>query len=179
MSQIKIVDTKPLYATSYMDVVQTTVTKDGKEHTHTNVLLTDSVFVLPVTAKNELYLVSQYRYLLGKNMTELVAGVLEEGEDPLAAAQRELREETGLDAHKWTKLGYVERGASFVKSGYHFYLAQDLEQKERHLDEFEDITVKKMPLAEAFAKLLSPEMNTSGTVLGLLLLDRLMKEDTL
>lgn len=179
MSEIKVVDTKSLYTAPYMDIVQTTVSKDGKEHVYTNVLMQDSVFVLPVTKAREIYLVSQYRYLLGRQMTEAVAGMVDAKEDPLVAAKRELKEETGLTAKQWTKLGEVERGASFIKCNYHFFLAQELEQNEQHLDDFEEITIKKIKLTDAIGRMFSPETNTSGTVIGLLLLDKMMREGKL
>lgn len=179
MSDISIVAKKTLLSTPYLDVVETTINKDGKEHVHTNVIQQDSVFVFPITVDKDIYLVSQYRYLLNRQMTEAVAGMVDKGEDPLLAAKRELQEETGLVAREWKKLATVERGASFVRGVYHLYLAQNLEQKEQHLDDFEDLSVKKMQLIEAITMAFSPDMNTSGTVIGLLLLDKMVREGNL
>jgi ADP-ribose pyrophosphatase len=179
MNDIRIVSKKRLITSPYLDVVETTLEKDGKEHVHINVEQKTAVFILPVTEQGEVYMVSQFRYLLQREMTEVVAGMVDKDEDPLEAAKRELQEETGLRASKWTDLGEVWRGASFVKGKYHFFLAQQLTQGEQKLDEFEKIAIQKIPLDEALANLFSPDSNTSGTVISLLLLDKMRRENRL
>ena len=63
--------------------------------------------VLAVTPDDKVYMVRQYRYALGEEIWELPAGKLEAGEDPFEAAKRELAEECGVTAGRYTDLGVI------------------------------------------------------------------------
>jgi 8-oxo-dGTP pyrophosphatase MutT (NUDIX family) len=95
-------------------------------------------------------LVDQYRRGLGAVSRELPAGVIEPGESPLAAAQRELREETGHEARAWIPLGAVSPEPSRSTAIAHLFVAQGAHPVgEQRLDEEEDLVVRVVPLAEA------------------------------
>ena len=81
------------------------------------------------------------RYLL-----ELPAGGLEPGEEPLTAAQRELREEVGVEAAKWTPLGHFFSSPGFANEILHVFLAEDLRPAYAEPDEDEDIAVVRYSL---------------------------------
>ncbi len=153
--------------------------KNGRKVIHEVVERKPSVCVLPLTQDYELYLVSQYRYLLGKTTIEAMAGFVEKDEKPLQAAKRELKEETGIDALSWELVTTVESSASVVRATCSIYLATKLELGDANPDEDEDIEIIKIPLHEAVQKVISGEINTVSSMIGILMLDKLRKEKKL
>src|SRR6185437_7183126 len=110
------------------------------------------------TDKKEMYLISQYRYTLKSNSLEAVAGFIDEGETPLQAAKRELKEETGMTASSWEEIGKLEIAGSVVRGQTYLFLARDLEIGEAEPEEDEDITLLKMPIKEAVTKVFGGEI---------------------
>ncbi len=106
-----------------------------------------AVCVLPLDSDGCVTMVSQYRYAHSKVLLEIPAGKLDEGEDFLEAAKRELKEETGLTAGKYTFLGEIYTTPAFVDEVIYMYLATDLEESgEQQLDRDEFLNVEKIPL---------------------------------
>lgn len=105
-----------------------------------------SVIVLPVTTDDEVLLIRQYRYVTGETLIELPAGLIDEGEEPEAAARRELREETGYGVGELLFLGaaYVSPGYSREESN--FYVATGCMQLDHEPDEDEPIDIIHVPL---------------------------------
>ena len=105
--------------------------------------------VLCVTESDEVVLVRQYRHGIGSDSLELPAGVIEPGEAPFAAAQRELAEETGYTAERWEPLLSVATEPSRHTVRAHFFCALGATATvERALDESEDIEVVRVPRTE-------------------------------
>jgi ADP-ribose pyrophosphatase len=105
---------------------------------------------VPVTPDGELVLVKQYRFALEGRLLEFPAGTVEPQEDPFQTIQREIEEETGYRAHRWTKLGQFPLAPGYSDELIYAYLAQDLERLETPpaQDEDEDIeTVLMTPAA--------------------------------
>ncbi|WP_293915395.1 NUDIX hydrolase [Deinococcus sp.] len=112
-----------------------------------------AVFVLPITAASEAVLIRQYRYPLRATITEIVAGGLEPGEDLLAAAARELREEVGGVAREWVALpGFYPQPSI---SGVVFYplLALGVVLGESENEDSELIECLVLPLPEVYRRL--------------------------
>ena len=102
----------------------------------------DWINVTAITPEGSFVFVHQYRYALGKTVNEICAGVCEEGEEPLHAAQRELMEETGFGGGDWEEWMTLSANASTMNNLTHCYLARGVKrQGERHLDNGEDIDV--------------------------------------
>jgi 8-oxo-dGTP pyrophosphatase MutT (NUDIX family) len=110
--------------------------------------------VICVTSERELVLVEQYRHGHGGPSLELPAGVIEPGEEPLAAAQRELREETGYEADDWVALWQVRPEPARHRQWAHFAVATGARLvAAQTLDVTEDLTVVKRPLGDIDAVL--------------------------
>ncbi len=106
-----------------------------------------AVCVLPLDSDGNVTMVSQYRYAHSKVLLEIPAGKCDAGEDFLCAAKRELAEETGLTAGKYTFLGEIFTTPAFVDEVIYMYLATELDESgEQHLDRDEFLNVDKIPL---------------------------------
>jgi 8-oxo-dGTP pyrophosphatase MutT (NUDIX family) len=89
-----------------------------------------AVGIIPIDANNNTWLVGQYRYTLNEYSWEIPMGGGTLGVDPLAGAQRELREETGLIARRWQKILTLHTSNSVTDEIGFVYVAQELEQRE-------------------------------------------------
>lgn len=112
------------------------------------------VNVIAITKEGEMVLVRQYRHALGRTNFELVAGVLEKGEDPLVAAQRELLEETGYSGGEWKELMQLSANSSTMTNLTHCFLAEGVEKTAlQNLDASEDLEVYVFSQEEVRQKL--------------------------
>ena len=123
------------------------------------------VAVLALDEDNTVYLVRQYRYPIQQLLLELPAGKLDHGEeDRLLGAQRELSEETGLEASEWTYLGYTLASPGFCDEALHMYLARGLTRKGQHLDQHEFLDVVAMPFHQLVEQVMSGAITDGKTV---------------
>lgn len=176
----KVLSKKPVFHANLFEVDEVELLlASGKKRTHHNVKREPTVSVFPLTENFEVYLVSQYRYLQNTITIEAMSGFVNKNEEAIAAAKRELKEETGLVAAYWKQLSVIELAGSVIRSQIYLFVAKDLQEGETAFDDDEDITLVKLPLKEAVAKILQGEINHAGSVIGILLLDRLKKEGKL
>ena len=133
------------------------------------------VCVAALTPDGRLPFVRQYRYAYRENVLELPAGKLEKGEEPFAAAQRELREETGFTAEKWDFLGAIETSPGFLTEKLYLYLARGLTGGTMDLDEGEFLEPVRCPLEEAAAMAADGRLSDAKTLAVLLRAGRLLK----
>ena len=112
-------------------------------------------------------LVRQLREPARKPLLELPAGTLEDGEEPLASAQRELAEEVGLRGGRWRDLGGFWTSPGFLREYMHVFLAEELEPGEAAPDEDEDVEIVRWPVAEIPERI--GELEDGKTIAGLLL----------
>jgi ADP-ribose pyrophosphatase len=107
------------------------------------------VNIIPITPKNEVVLIRQYRHGTRKITLEIPGGIVEQDDSPEEAAQRELREETGYQASEMVPLGAVDPNPAFLNNQCYTYLARNaVLAGEQELDEMEDIEVVLKPLDE-------------------------------
>ena len=126
--------------------------------------------VIPILPDNNIILVKQYRYPVGKVTLEIPAGKLDiEGEDPLVCAKRELSEETGFTAGKIYKLTTIATTVGFSNEWIHIYAAEDLKSGKQHPDEDEFINYLKMLLKEAVKMVENGEIFDAKSVVAILL----------
>lgn len=130
-----------------------------------------AVAVAAVDDDGQLALVYQYRHSLGRRLWELPAGLLDEpGEDPAAAAARELREETGLVARDWRVLVDVASSPGFCDESVRVYLARGVEHVGRPAADHEeaDLTVHWVDLRQAVDQVLAGEIVNATAAAGVL-----------
>ena len=145
----------------YCDTVEL---PDGNTSTREYIKHVGAVCVVPVTDEGEIVLVRQYRYAVGRDMLEIPAGKLDYvGEDPVSAALRELREETGAVCKNLRFIGKYLASPALLDENIWMYLAEGLEFGERDLDDDEFLNVEKLPVDELVEKILSGEIEDGKT----------------
>ncbi|MBQ2767371.1 MAG: NUDIX hydrolase [Clostridia bacterium] len=123
-----------------------------------------AVCVLPLTDDNEVICVRQFRFPFGRVLTELPAGKLDSpDEDPLEAARRELREETGAIAGKMTYLGDLYPSVAIFDENIRMYLATELSFGQTDPDDDEFLDILRIPLDELVAQILRGEITDAKT----------------
>lgn len=145
---------------------------DGRETTREWIAHPGASAVLPVLDDGRVVLVRQYRYPVGRVTLEVPAGKLDRpGEDPLACARRELKEETGYAAARFTKLLSLATTVGFSDEWIHIYAAEGLTAGAQCPDEDEFIRVVRMPFDEAVARVRDNTIIDAKTVAAILLMD--------
>lgn len=117
-----------------------------------------AIGIIPVDKEGNTYLVGQWRYPLNAYSWEIPEGGCPIGQDPLEAAKRELKEETGLVADSWTKLLDCHLSNSVTNEYGMAYLAKGLTQYAPEPEETEDLKIRKLPLKEAIDMVLSGQI---------------------
>jgi ADP-ribose pyrophosphatase len=130
-------------------------------------------------ADPDIILERQYRHAAGQYLIELPAGSRNPGEAPLAAAKRELIEETGYRAKKWTMLLRYFASPGFLGEWMQIYLARDIREGIATPELDEQIEIIRMPLSEIMQMIAAGKIHDGKTLVGILLYDRLRREGRL
>ena len=126
------------------------------------------VAVVAIDENDNVLTVKQYRYAFGTVLEEIPAGKLERGEDPAAAARRELAEETGAECETLTPLGEILASPGGFTEVLHLYLATGLTFGAQHPDEDEFIDFARVPFGALLDRCLSGGIRDGKTVAGIL-----------
>ena len=138
------------YHNSFINVREDKVLQpDGQPGTYSTVIMKPAVAILPIDSEHRVYLVKQFRYALGQETIEVVAGSMEENEAPFEAAQREIQEELGIQADEWSKLGVFDLDTSIIHCPVHLFLAKQLTFQEAHQEGTETIKAVRIPFDTA------------------------------
>jgi ADP-ribose pyrophosphatase len=119
----------------------------------------------------DIILERQYRHATGQTIIELPAGRVEPGEATLAAAKRELIEETGYRAKRWTLLTRYFASPGFLGEWMQIYLARDIREGIATPEPDENIQVFRLKLSQALALVAANKIHDGKTLIGLLLYD--------
>jgi len=119
----------------------------------------------------DIILERQYRHATGQTLIELPAGRVEPGEATLAAAKRELIEETGYRAKRWTMLTKYFASPGFLGEWMQIYLARDIREGVATPEPDENIQVFRLKLSQALALVAANKIHDGKTLIGLMLYD--------
>jgi 8-oxo-dGTP pyrophosphatase MutT (NUDIX family) len=134
-----------------------------------------AVAILALDEDDNTWLVGQVRYTLGEYSWELPMGGAPLADDPLNAARRELKEETGLSATRWSELMRLHTSNSITDELGIVYVAEDLTEGETEFEETEDLTIRKLPLSEAVTLVNNAEITDAISVAAILRVAALRK----
>jgi ADP-ribose pyrophosphatase len=166
---MKLIETKELLKTPIFTVTQDrAVDPEGFEIKRAIVKHGGSAVVMPVDVKNRILLVRQYRLPAKQYMWELPAGRMDPGETVLKAAKRELREETGYTARKWTKLASFFASPGFLEEKMTIFLAEQLTEGAQEPMEDERIELNWIPSRELDGLIRQGKVQDAKTMIGFL-----------
>lgn len=117
-----------------------------------------AVAIVPLDENMNTWLVGQDRYTLGEFSWEIPMGGAPADEDPLASARRELKEETGLTARRWSRVMHLHTSNSITDENAYVYIAQGLTEGAPSPEESENIQIRTLPLSDALDMVLHGEI---------------------
>ena len=166
----KMIASEEIFDGEVLHVLKDTVElPNGASATRETIRHKGAVAIVALTEEGEIILERQFRYPIAQVITEIPAGKLDHiGEDRLAAAKRELEEETGFTADNWQVLGEYHPAAAYSDEKITLYLATGLHQGERHLDDDEFLNVFTEPLADAVQEIMDGKITDGKTQVAIL-----------
>ena len=132
----------------------------------------NAVVIVAVDSDQNLLLVRQYRFAVGQELLELPAGLIEDGDAPVATAQRELREETGFSAGELTELGHFYAAPGGMTECLYAFLGTGLTHDPLDADDDERIELVRMDFREAVEMARVGGFHDAKTIASLLLAER-------
>jgi ADP-ribose pyrophosphatase len=176
----KIKSTTAKYKSDLIELYEDDVIKpNGEAGTYAIAHVKPGVSVLPLDEEGFVYLARDFRYAVGRECIEAVAGGIDEGEPRQDAARRELKEELGIEADDFVELGQIDPMPSLVNSPAYLFLAMGrLKFKEKELEAGENVRTVKVKLSEAVRMVMQGEItHGSSCVLILRANDYLKKQE--
>lgn len=178
-SLVRVISSKTAFRGPVFSVMTDEVQEPGNVRARRDVIRhSGSIVVLPLDDSGRtprVLLERQYRYAAGRRMWELPAGRIDPGENPLAAAKRELIEETGYTASRWQKALFFYVSPGFLDESMTVYLASGLRKGVAEPEEDERIAVRFFSLRQAVRMAASGKIIDAKTIASLLWLERKLR----
>jgi ADP-ribose pyrophosphatase len=152
----------------FRDTVRVRRDGDEREAVYDLVHHPGATAIVPLFEDGSVALLHQFRYAVGGEMWEIPAGTLEEGEEYLDCARRELEEEIGHTAARWTELASIYTTPGFCDEMLRVYLAEELSPGQVGPDPDEHLEVVRLPLDEALEWIAAGRIVDAKTIVGLL-----------
>lgn len=161
----KTLTSKTVYKGKIFDITYNDILlSDGLKRHREIIHHPGGVVIFAQKENGNILFVQQYRYAVKSVQTELPAGRLEKGEDPLLAAQRELREETGYIAKNWVSLGHIFTTFGICDEKLYLFKATELTYDKPDPDEGEILTYLELPLPEVQNLIKNGTINDAKTI---------------
>ncbi|BDD03660.1 NUDIX hydrolase [Aureibacter tunicatorum] len=169
-------DKKNIYENPWIKVEEhDVIMPNGKEGIYGKVLFKNrAIAILPIDSQGNTWLVGQYRYTIDEYSWEIPMGGGPLNEDILESAKRELKEETGLKAQKWTNIGKFHTSNSCTDEEGFIFLAEDLSQHETEFDETEVIEIMKVPFEKALDMVMNEKITDVISCMAILKASKLL-----
>ncbi len=165
----KILKSEQMYSDPWIQLFRDQVQRpDGKPGTYATVHLKNGVCVIALDERNNLHLTKEFHYAVGRVTIEGVSGGIEDDESPADAAVRELAEELGITAGRWTRIGSVDPFTAAVLSPVQIYLAEELTFNETNPEGTELIEHVTMSLDEGIQAVLDGAITHAPTCVAIL-----------
>ncbi len=167
---------KDIYENPWIKVVEDQVVRPNKsEGIYGKVHFKNvAIGIIPLDEEQNTWLVGQYRYTLNSYSWEIPMGGVPLNEKVLDGAKRELKEETGLMANKWTNILKIHTSNSVTDEYGFVYLAEELTQGEMEWDETEELLIKKLPIKTALEMVMKNKITDSLSIAGILKASRIL-----
>ena len=136
---------------------------DGRDAKREYVCHRGGAAVLAVDDDGYVYLVRQFRYPYREELVEIPAGKLEEGEEAICTACRELEEEIGMTADEILPFGMIYPTPGYTNEHLHIFLAKGLKKGSMHLDDGEFLRVERVPFKTVLERVLNGKIRDSKT----------------
>jgi ADP-ribose pyrophosphatase len=147
---------------------------DGSVSSREYITHPGAVAILALLDNGKLIMERQYRYAPQREFIEIPAGKIDQGEDILLTAQRELLEETGYVASEWTHLTTAWPCIGYADERLEYFLARGLSHQGRQLDEGEFLEVFELGVDDALEWVRQGKINDSKTIVGLFWLEKIL-----
>lgn len=153
--------------------VDTLTTASGQTIRRDLILHPGAVVILPVLDAERVVLIRNYRFSVGETLWEIPAGTVELGEELEICAKRELAEETGYTAEKWTYRGFLYASPGVLDEKLHLFIAEGLTAGAMRPEADGQIEAVTLPLREAVRMCVDGEIKDAKTIASLLLWERM------
>lgn len=164
----KIIDSSEVYASPWISVKKHNVLNAAQNRAVYSVVNFKNlaIGILPLDENYNTWIVGQYRFPIAAYSWEIPEGGGELNTSPLLSAKRELSEEAGIEAQKWTLIQEFNTSNSCTDEKAFIYIAQDLSFHESHPDEEEVLQVKKLPFSELYEMAIDGSITDSLTLIA-------------
>ncbi|GAB5405998.1 MAG: NUDIX hydrolase [Aureliella sp.] len=164
-----IKSSKEMYRDPWIRVQRDEVIRpDGADGTYATVELKSGVCVIAMDEHQNVHMTEEFHYAVGRDTIEGVSGGIEDGETRELAAERELEEELGLKANKWTHLGTVDPFTAAIFSTVDLYLAEQLTECDAKPEGTELIRRRTLSLSQALQMVRESQISHAPTCVALL-----------
>ncbi len=168
MNPFKLISSREVYKNPWMSLREDIVIKDWKEWLFGVTTYWEGTAILALDNENNVYLVEEYKYALGREDINLPGGSTDPGEAPLITAKRELHEELGIEARDWISLWHIHPLTTIVSQTEYLFLARGISFVDKSADTWEETKLLKIPYTQAIQMVMNSEITHGASVAAIL-----------